>query len=370
MTEPALRVRLFRDDEPLPPADSPVFQDALAGNIFYSRAWLDAFRSLGVPAGDRMRVYVLQGAHDEAPVALLPAVYSRLYSAHPRARVLHFLQPEAMVHMPLFSPGAPDPAQGLARVIDCLRAASPPHDILRFSPLRPDAPLHRSLTAALRGRGHALQLYRVAREYYESTVGLSSRDYLAARAPALYERLALARQGLEAGPQASLRLVRDLADVEGGWRDCQNILDANESDPEPESPAYLPGAMRIAAQAGALRLGLLSLGLEPIAAQLWIVSGGKACCLRTWSMLRYASLWPDDLLCERLCAHLIDEDRVAELSFGALDDAFIPDWAQSTREQFGLAAFNLRTWRGVKGALRHVGADVLKTSLGRGAGTR
>ena len=363
MPEPTIRMRMLRDDEPLPAEASPVFDDARAGNLFYSRAWLECYRRHGVPPGDRLQLHAMDRDDDGTLLALLPAVFSRLYEAHPRARVLHFLQPEALAHMPLFS-RADAAVPGLETLMDSLRVGIRPYDVLRFSPLRPGAPVFHALESVLRRSGHALQVYRLAPEYYASTPAATFAEFLAARPAALRERL---DQGRAAHADAGFRLVCDADGVDDGLRDYCKILDANESDPESEPSSYLPNVMRVAAQCGALRLGILYLGGQPAAIQLWMVSGGRARCLRAWSVFSRQEEWPDDLLSERILAHLIDIDRVGELSYGALDDGFIGDWADAAREQFGLAAFNLRTWRGLKGTLRHVGADALKSVFRRAA---
>jgi hypothetical protein len=62
----------------------------------------------------------------------------------------------------------------------------------------------------------------------------------------------------------------------------------------------------------------------------------------------------DDMVTERLALHLLDVDRVRELDFGSIDSEFARNWAPRTRQRIGVIAFNPRTWRGIKGAVRHI----------------
>ena len=235
MSDPILSVRLLRDDETLPRADSAVFQDPRSGNILYSRAWLETFQRNGVAPGDRLRFYALERQSDHAPLALMPAVYSRLYDAHPRARVLHFLQPQALESLPLLAEHGHTPVTVLERVSEFLRAGRPRYDVLRFSPMRPGMPLSLGLISLLRRAGHALQIYSLPDECYGTTAGLSAADYLEERPHTLREAIEHAAGAL-AGRRLTFQLVQNVQDIEDAWRNCQKILDANESDPEPEQP--------------------------------------------------------------------------------------------------------------------------------------
>jgi hypothetical protein len=112
--------------------------------------------------------------------------------------------------------------------------------------------------------------------------------------------------------------------------------------------------MRVAADAGILRLGLIALDGEPAAMQMWIIADNAAQCLRISQSKRFADLPLDEMVTERITPHLIDVDRVVELDFGYIVEQFAAQWAPRTRQRFGIVAFNKRTRRGFKGALRHI----------------
>jgi hypothetical protein len=122
--------------------------------------------------------------------------------------------------------------------------------------------------------------------------------------------------------------------------------------------------MLLATEAGALQLGCLLLDGAPVALQLWIVDGGAAYCLRIWSAEEQRAFPIDDMLTELMALCLIDGSHVTELDFGAITDEFAANWAPAMRRRIGVAAFNPRTWRGIKGAARHVAVQRLKTLAG------
>ena len=81
---------------------------------------------------------------------------------------------------------------------------------------------------------------------------------------------------------------------------------------------------------------------------------GVARCIRIWNDPAHADLPLDDMLTERLVVHLLDSDAVRELDFGSLASEAAQNWAPQARQRVGVIAFNPRTWRGIKGAVRHI----------------
>lgn len=349
-SEHNLRVSEVNGCEPLSPSSRALFSGTRT-RIFHSGEWWEHFERHGVPAGDRLRMFVAEDDGHRA-IALFPAIFSRLYAVHPRARLLHFMGPEGMPYEPILAPGCPDPGDAIDNVIEFVRKDRRQYDVLRFSPLGPDSPFLARLIRALRERRYGIQSYQIHGDRYETTVGQSSMDYLTARPMQLRERLGSTGRMLFESGRASFALIREPADVDRAWMGCERIL-TESNEQIAEFPGYLPGLMRIAAKAGVMRLGMLTLDGQPAAMQLWVIVGKAAHCLRI-SQLRRIDLPLDDMLTERITPYLIDEDRVVELDFGYIVEYFAADWAPRTRQRIGIIAFNLSTRRGIKGALRHI----------------
>jgi len=351
-SETLLRISEFSGCESLPSASRTLFGDART-RIFQSREWYEHFQRHGMPAGDRLRMFMAGTDPGERPVALFPAIFSRLYSAHPRARLLHFLGPEGLPYEPMLAPDCEDSRNAVESVVRFVRADRRAYDVLRFSPLGPHSPFLGHLVNALRECHYRIQIYQIQGDRYETTAGRSSAEYLAARPAPLRNMLGTAGRMLFECGRASFVLYRDPADAGSAWRECASIL--RETDERnPEHSEYLPGLVRLAAEAGVLRLGLLTLDGQPAAMQLWIVAANVAQCLRIAQITRFGGLPLDDMLTERITHHLIDADRVVELDFGYIIEEFAAHWAPQTRQRVGIIAFNTHTRRGLKGALRHI----------------
>jgi hypothetical protein len=320
---------------------------------FQSSEWWEHFQQHGLAGGDRLPVFVAEGGPGHAPVALFPVIFSRLHAAHPRARVLHFLGSEGMPYEPILAPDCDDAGDAVESLIGFLRNSPRPYDVLRFSPLDSDSPILGRLLHALHAHRFRVQVYQIQDDRYETTAGHSSADYLAARPRSLRERLGSTGRMLFASGRASFALVREPSDVDVAWPDCERLLvEADETTTEVFD--YLPRLLRIAANAGVLRLGLIALDGEPAAMQLWVIAGNVAHCLRIVQSPRISELPLDDVLTERIVPFLIDDDRVVELDFGYIVEQFAADWAPRTRRRLGVIAFNAGTRRGFKGAMRHI----------------
>jgi hypothetical protein len=196
---------------------------------------------------------------------------------------------------------------------------------------------------------------------YATVAAQSFEQYFAARPRVLREALGSTGRLLLGGGRASFELVRTVPEIEEAWPRFLPIVRALAEDARAEHPDYLSSLMYVAAQAGALRLGILSLDGTPAAAQLWIATGGTGHCLRIWGIQLQRGIPLDDLLTQCIAQHLINADRVLKLDYGSVVGEFARNWAPEAQERMGIAAFNLRTWRGVKGAVRHVGGQYLKS---------
>jgi hypothetical protein len=73
----------------------------------------------------------------------------------------------------------------------------------------------------------------------------------------------------------------------------------------------------------------------------------------------------DDMLTERVTAHLIDTNRVAELDFGPVIKKFAQTWALKARKRVEVITFNPRTRRGITMAARHAGIQTIKSMAAR-----
>lgn len=356
-----LRVILLDDIADLPAPVERLFATPRAGELFQTADWV--LRANGARPGDRFRLYLVQDAAQE-PVALLPALYARLYTSHPGARVLHFLQPQEQPYQPLTrEQGVQSPALAGA-LMDWLAQDANGHDVLRISPLDPLSVFTRSMLAALHKSAYWLQMYRHTNDRYASVEGLSFRDYLAQRPRALRETLELNTRLLMQGGRGRFHLVCNPEQLLAAAAAIRYLEDHRVDADDSDIPGQLEAMLEVAADAEELRLGLFHLDEVPVAMQFWVVTQGKARLVHLWEAADQRTFPIDDVLTQMMALCLIDGDHVSELDFGNIAPEYAHEWAPLERERVGIAAFNPRTWRGRTGALRHVGMQVIKNLPG------
>lgn len=109
--------------------------------------------------------------------------------------------------------------------------------------------------------------------------------------------------------------------------------------PHEPSPAFDGALMRALAAEGALRLGVLRPrdGEAAMAAQYWVVSGGRAVVLKLAHDEAQRDLSPGTVLTALMMAGILDgDDAVHEVDFGRGDDPYKRLWAGRRRQRVGL----------------------------------
>ena len=116
----------------------------------------------------------------------------------------------------------------------------------------------------------------------------------------------------------------------------------------------------MAADQGWLRLGILTLGYDVIAAQLWLVKSNKASIYKLAYVKGFEPFSPGSLLTQAMMRQAIDVDGVNEVDYLTGDDAYKRDWMSHRRERWGIVAFHLGTLRGAWLAAMHAVGRLIK----------
>ena len=287
-------------------------------DFFAGRVWYDTLLAHALPIGAQPWL-ALCGADEGVLVPLL----------RQDGRWGSLAGPYSLEWRPLPAPGADlrEAGRGLARLL----AGRPP---TRLDALDGDAPGLDDILAGLRAGGLAISRYRHFGNWHAPLpVGASWQSYLAARPPALRATIqrrtaASLRQGhvtLYTEPGAALE-SGILAYVEVRGRSWKPL------EPFPEFDAAL---LRATAAIGALRLGVLWRGERPVAAQYWVLSGGRAALLKLAHAQDEKSTSPGTVLTAFMIRHLMDVDGAHTLDFGRGDDDYKALWCNERRQRIG-----------------------------------
>jgi CelD/BcsL family acetyltransferase involved in cellulose biosynthesis len=216
---------------------------------------------------------------------------------------------------------------------------------------------------ALRGAGLIARRYFRFGNWYDDTRGLSFCDYLARRPAALRNTFRRNSRRLAGAGAVRVDVVQDGRGLADALDRYEQVYAASWKRSEPY-PALIRRLAAALADAGALRLGLLYVDHQPVAAQVWLVWQGRAILYKLAHDRAFDALSPGTVLTMRMLERLLDEERIGELDLGAGDDPYKRLWASRRRERVGLVAFDPLTLRGAMGALRHLPWRCLGTASG------
>ncbi|WP_428633943.1 GNAT family N-acetyltransferase [Sedimenticola sp.] len=306
----------------LPDKADSLFADAAKESIFFSRPW---FENLIRNAPDDRRDFLFACViEDDDVLALLPLeqrgtghwyaltnLYSSLYTlllAEPRRQ----------------------------EVIECLARGlvNLSFTTLRLDPIAENDSNLQELQQALETLGvschRAFRLYN----WFHQTRGETFRDYMAARPARVRNTIARKVRKLEREHGYTIRLFTD-SDLQQGIADYNAVYSRSWKANELYG-SFVDGLAYRLAESGWLRLALLYIGKQPVAAQFWFVVHGKASIFK----LVYDNEWrhysPGSILTSYLMEHVIDTDRIEEIDFLTGNDAYKQDWMSERRERWTL----------------------------------
>jgi Acetyltransferase (GNAT) domain len=359
-----MRFRLYPSWRDLPAGYADLFARAGADDFCLGQAWFEAFAATVLRNGERLAIAGVEADTPRGmPLACLVGCLRERDPAFFGARSFTSLSNYyTLRYAPVVDGG--DSRRALAALIEGLRARRPRYAVLHFEPLAAGAALSDDLAAALRGAGLMTRRYFRFGNWYDDTRDLSFRDYLACRPAAL--RNTFRRNGARLAAAGMLRLdvVRHGDALADALDHYEQVYASSWKRSEPY-PAFMRRLATALADAGALRLGLLYVDQRPVAAQVWLVQGGRATLYKLAHDRAFDALSPGTVLTMRMLERLLDEEHIGELDLGAGDDPYKRLWASRRRERVGLVAFDPLTWRGAAGALRHGAIIRAKPALER-----
>lgn len=326
-----------------------LFETAAREDFFQSLPWFRTLASHGFAPGGAFRVSVSGKAGARGGL-----VTEALRGSALAPRTLRGL---TNFYSCRFAPLLEDPArvEAIGHLVAALTAERPAWDVINLDSLDHDGPVFAALTDAFARHGWPVQRYFHFGNWYEDTTGMTAADYFAARPGNL--RSTLKRQGtkLQKTANAAFQIFRAPGETEEAIRLYEQVYAQSWKLSEP-FPSFAAALIRTTADLGCLRLGILTMDQEPVAAQIWIVWHGKATIFKLAHDQRHTALSPGSLLTRHVMEHVLGEGGINEVDFGRGDDPYKQLWLPKRRERWGIMAFNPRTPRGGMAAARHLGA--------------
>ncbi len=343
---------VFERLEDLPPDCAALFEDASARSFFLSLPWFSNLLRRGLQEEAAPRCFVSHSQGRCSGVLLMMQV--------PRTNQLMSL---ANYYSSLYMPLVREEGvlQELAGQVAKEKWAQ-----IDLHPMDADSPLFEKTAEAFRKAGMFVFPYFCFGNWYLKVEGRSYEEYFSSLPSKLKNTLKRKKKQLESMDGIRLEIVTGGDELESAIESYVKVYNSSWKTPEPH-PEFMPGLIRTCAALGWLRLGVIRMGEEAIAAQLWIVKDGIASIYKLAYDERFSKLSAGSILTAALMQHVLDEDHVHEVDYLTGDDAYKRDWMSHRRERWGLSAYNRRTFSGLVSGLLQLAKNSVKDLLGKGS---
>lgn len=241
-----------------------------------------------------------------------------------------------------------------------LRQRKPRSPQIALSPMDTAAPFYKGLVEELLAARYVVDDFFCFGNWYLQVANRSFEEYAQTLPAALRNSIGRGQKRLTRQGEWDIHIQRQAGeDLQAALEAFVQVYQRSWKQPEPH-PHFIPQLVRMAAGFGWLRLGILTLQGQAIAAQLWLVKDGKASIFKLAYAEGFERFSAGSVLTHALMHHVIDTDRVREVDYLTGDDAYKRDWMSHRRERRGIIAFDLRTVAGLWEALRHFAGKRLK----------
>ncbi|MDR3531910.1 MAG: GNAT family N-acetyltransferase [Rhodopila sp.] len=327
----------------LPPAAEALFADPSTGSLFATRDWYRCIIDTALPEAARPCFVLCQ--QDGQPRALFPM------ERHTDGMLQSLTTPYTCLYQPLIAAGAH--ADALFQIGRSFARFCRSRGAIRIEALDRDWPGLQPLLHGLRSAGLVPLRFDHFGNWHEPIPGETWDSYLRSRDGALRETVrrklgkALRDKDIRFDP------ITGGPELEAGIAAFEDVYARSWKEPEPFLN-FNAGFMRAAAAMGILRLGVMRLAGQPIAAQYWVITGKTGSVLKLAHDETFKPISPGTVLTALMIRSLLEDDGVTELDFGRGDDPYKRQWVGKRRQRIGLIIANPFRPSGLRRILTHL----------------
>ncbi len=347
-----LSVKCYDTFKDLPALYSGLFDVGEKSSYDLGLDWFKHLSSTALERGTQVFIYGLERNRNGEPVAVLPMCQK------PGDKKLSSL---STYYTSMFIPLAQEDSriENLTHLFESLRSNEKCWSSIDLSPMSYDATFFDITVSALKKSGWHAFPYFCFGNWYLSIEGRDFDSYWKGLPSPLRHTVERKKKKLFCQPGSRIEVIRDEVELEAAISVYERVYQSSWKAPEP-FPKFIPGLIRLYASKGQLRLGVVYVNDEPAAAQIWIVSHGRAAIYKLAYDEKFSDLSVGSILTAHLMQHVIDVDGVQEVDYLTGDDAYKQDWMSHRRECWGIRAYNPRTFGGLTGLVKAYSCQVIK----------
>ena len=166
------------------------------------------------------------------------------------------------------------------------------------------------------------------------TNGQTFTEYMQARPSNLINTLQRKQRKLSREDEHTFKLYQK-DNINQALKDYQHVYQKSWKANEFYSD-FTPNLVKQMSERDCLRLGILYIDTQPIAAQIWFIVYSKASIYRLVYDEQWKSYSPGSLLTEYMMQHVIDKDKATTIDFLTGNERYKQDWMTEHRERISV----------------------------------
>jgi hypothetical protein len=361
-----MKVKRYETIHNLPSGYKLLFKKAEPLSFDQTWPWFETFAATAINAAYIPTFYCVEpNSPSDIPLAVLPMCQQGPIRGITKPRKLTAL---SNYYTSLFGliidRSRAEVSEILHGIFDFMISENSQWDVIDLNPLDNLSADFGKLAEAMEQAGLIVAPYFRFGNWYLNVAGRTYEQYLKTLPSVLRNTLTRKLKSLGKNWKSRVQITSHVSQVTTAISDYEKVYNRSWKKAEP-FPDFVPDLARTLSKTGWLRLGILYVEQEPIAAQIWIVKDTTASIFKLAYDKRFASLSPGSILSSELMKHVIDVDKVEVVDYLIGDDPYKRDWMSNRRERWGIMAFNRRTARGVTLALKEKYASKLKKRIFR-----
>ncbi len=307
----------------LPESANTLFAEGEQYSLFFSRIWLENLTAHALV--EHQSILMACVVEDESFLAILPMM------KRPQGSLSSLSNNFTTLYSLLISVNGEQDT-----ILTCMAdgLSQMPFQPIRFEPIDTNDGNMIRLRQLMESCGFQSYPYFRFYNWMHPLNGQSFDEYMAERPANLRNTIRRKQRKLEREYDYDIRLYKD-AGIDQALVDYDAIYRASWKANEFFSD-FTPGLVKCLSRLGWLRLAILYINEQPVAAQIWFVVHGKANIYR----LAYNEDWkmysPGSILTQYLMRYVIDTDKVSEIDFLTGNERYKQDWMTVRKERLGI----------------------------------
>lgn len=364
MTNKSYKVETFSGLSDLPGKYLCIF-DKADKNLFYSLGWFRNYENTIIPDANDELVYVVNKAQaDDAECDSLAICLAKIEKKSATLFDYHITAPLANYYSTYYNVLIDEETESrpvietLVGKLDDEKGNIP---VFNMGPVVEDDGIAHLLDEEFRKKGWFTYYYKMFGNWRLQVNDRSFEDYYQTVPSRIRNTIKRKEKKLIKEHEVDYRLYSGPEGVEKAISSFNEVYNSSWKVQEPY-PEFISGLVKVSAENGWLRMGVLDVDKQAVAAQLWIVKDDVAYIYKLAYTEESKKLSAGSILTRNLMQHVIDTDKVKIIDYLTGDDAYKKDWMSERRQMVGLMAYS-NTYKGKILTLFYRAKRLLKSML-------